>query len=319
MTLQAEILTVNEENQTETQKSDDLLADHILNNLSVDQKEAAARASSYRHLVSTTDDRNNASTEIRDKYAKDMINRYLTVEQKLNKTHTPEDWAINAESKLKRTLEFFVENDVDAIRLCFRNGSDSELNAQLRDGLLKRFANGASIVRGYSKEGHALFQNFPRTETSWDEEFFIKGNIYCMEKALACTERRTNGAKDKVIVMYDYSGYTMKNSPPIALVRKLLFTLKDHFPERLEHVFVVDAPFIFRAFWAIVQHFIDPITKELVCFVSGEEAKRQILGSIIDINEASTWMFEGARRECDVDSDIFLKHTPFDVAYGEED
>lgn len=315
MTIQTAILTTvnDDEPETETQKSDSL-AEHILNNLSDDEKEASARASSYRHLVSTTD-----STEIRDKYAKDMINRYLTVEQKLHKTHTPENWALNAEHKLKRSLEFFAQNDVDAIRLCFRNGSDSELNAHLRDGLLKRFANNASIVRGYSKEGHALFQNFARTETSWDEEFFFKGNIFCMEKALACTERRTNGAKDKVIVLYDYSGYTMKNSPPLALVCKLLFALKDHFPERLEHVFLVDAPFIFRAFWAIIQHFIDPVTKELVCFVSGEEAKKQVLGSIIDENEASTWMYEGAKRDCEVDLDIFFKCTPFDVAYGEED
>lgn len=162
-----------------------------------------------------------------------------------------------------------------------------------------------------------MFQNFPRTETTWDEEFFIKGNIFMLEKALACTERRTDGLQNKVIVMYDYAGYGLANTPPTKLVGKLLFCLRDHFPEKLQHVFVVDAPFVFRAFWAIIKHFIDPITKELVCFISGEEAKKQVLGSIIDNDEASTWMFDGAKVDCEVDVEKFFNGTPFDYACGE--
>lgn len=80
---------------------------------------------------------------------------------------------------------------------------------------------------------------------------------------------------------------------------------------------MVDAPFVFRAFWAIIKHFIDPITKELVCFISGEEAKKQVLGSIIDNDEASTWMFDGAKVDCEVDVEKFFNGTPFDYACGE--
>jgi hypothetical protein len=139
-----------------------------------------------------------------------------------------------------------------------------------------------------------------------------------VEKDLTCTERRTDGEKDKAIVLYDYSGYAMKNAPPAAYVRRrLLFILRDHCPERLEHVFVVDAPFIFRAFWAIIKHFIDPITKELVQFISGEEEKKQVLGSLISEDQASTLMFDGAKVECEVELEKFFCGTPIDHVYGE--
>ena len=315
-----EVLSVDEDViQTEISRSKvDSLSSLILNNLTNEEKENTARASSYKYLAKSVDPSQSPTEELRDEYAKAMIERYLAVEQKLHKTHSPEDWAANAESKLKKTLEFRTENNVDDIRLCFTDTSNTDSHLHLRDGLLKRYANTASIVRGYSNDGHALFQNFPRTETSWDEEFFIKGNIYMLERALACTERKTGGRKDKVIVMYDYNGYALKNSPPTSLVGKLLFTLRDHFPERLEQVFVVDAPFIFRAFWAVIKHFIDPITKEIVCFVSGEEAKKQVFGSIIDRNEASSWMYDGAEIDGEVDIDDFFKANPFDYAYGEK-
>ncbi|KAL3780945.1 hypothetical protein ACHAWO_003985 [Cyclotella atomus] len=300
-----------------SQSKIDSLSSHILNNLTNEEKEQAARASSYKYLVLATDPSQNPSSDLRDEHAKVTIEKYLTVEQKLHKSHPHEQWAINAQTKFKKTLEFRNEYNVDDIRLCFKGESDSELHAHLRDGLLKRYCNGASVVRGYSKEGHALLQNFPRTETAWDEEFFIKGNIFMLEKALACTERRTDGSQNKVIVMYDYSGYGLANAPPTKLVGKLLMCLRDHFPEKLQNVFVVDAPFVFRAFWAIIKHFIDPITKELVCFISGEEAKKQVLGSIIEENEASTWMFDGAKVDCEVDVKTFFKDTPFEYTYGE--
>ncbi len=256
--------------------------ENIFRRLSDEQIEIAAR-SSYRYLVGSIN--GSASKDDRDKHAKAMISRYLQVEQKLHAHSLSEQWESIAFEKMTKTLAFRVEKNVDGIRLCFDKVPSSSSSAEneeekkaddshveetrkertrIRMGLEDRFQNGASVVRGYTKDGRALFLNFPRTETCWNEEFFITGNIYTIERALACTERNTDGEKSKIVVMYDYNGYAMKNSPPTQLVKKLLYNLRDHWPERLEHVFVVDAPFIFRAFWAVIKHFIDPITKELV-------------------------------------------------------
>lgn len=188
------------------------------------------------------------------------------------------------------------------------NPTSDSVNVHLRDGMIKRYAHKVSTVRGYSIDGHALFQNFPQ------EDFFIRGNLHILEKALACTERRSDGKKDKVIVMYDYNGCTTKNSPPAALICKLLRILRDHFPERLEHVFVVDAPFIFKTFWSLNKRFINPITKELVSFITGEEAKKHVVRSIINEDAASCWVFDGDH----VDGEVDLENSPFYFSYDVE-
>ena len=247
---------------------------HLLND---NEKEVAAR-SSYHYLMCTCN--GFKSEENRDRYAKAMIERYIRTEQKLHQNRSCDEWEVAALTKLRSTLKFRVDNNIDEIRLCFerenipcryqqREPSDEmKLFSHLRDGLTERFSNGASVVRGHSRDGHAIFQNFPRKDTSWDDEFYIKGNIYTLERAIASTERRTQGKKDKVIVMYDYNGYTKKNTPPIRLVKKIFTILRKHFPERLEHVYIVDAPIIFMAFWAVIKHFIDPITSKLVSLVA---------------------------------------------------
>jgi len=293
-------------------KPDASLVDKILNLLSGDETEQAARASSYRYLVASS-----SSTEDRDQHAKAMIERYVIVEQKLNKNKSPDEWESAVCTKIRRTLEYRVENQVDDIRLCFdkeKQSDDGSVHARLREGLAKRFSTQASIIRGYTKEGQAMFQNFPRADTSWDEEFYIKGNIYMTERALASTERRTNGEQDKVVIFYDYKNYAMKNSPPTMLVKQLMSAFRDHWPERMEHAFVVDAPLIFRAFWAIIKYFIDPVTKELVQFITGEEQKK-IFRDMISEDQAAPWMFDGGKDDKEADITAFLYDTPFDHVY----
>lgn len=162
-----------------------------------------------------------------------------------------------------------------------------------------------------------MIQNFARHDTEWEREYYIKGNIFMFERALACTELKTDGKKDKVVLLYDYNGYGLKNSPPLMLVKELMFDFRDHWPERLQHVFVVDSPFIFRAFWAVIKHFIDPITKSFVQFITGEEQKK-MLRELINEDQAAPFMFDGGRDGKEVDMATFLHDTPFDHAYGEE-
>jgi hypothetical protein len=73
---------------------------------------------------------------------------------------------------------------------------------------------------------------------------------------LASTERRNENNRDsdgKVLVIYNYNGYAMKNMLPIMLVQRLLFNLRDHFPERLRKDFIVDASFSFRFSWSLMR------------------------------------------------------------------
>jgi len=297
--------------------------DKIFHQLSHDEKEKAARASSYRYLVASSStspaNRDLDQQQLqRDQHAKAMIERYVIVQQKLYKSKSPDAWEEAACANLRKTLEYREEKQVDAILQCFDKDKQLEedgVHATIRQRLEDRFCNNL-LVRGYSMDGRAMFQNFPRNDNTFEVEYLVKSNIYMLERALACTERRTNGEKDKVLIIYDYNGYAMKNTPPPLAIKELLSDLRDHWPERLQHVFIVDSPFFFRAFWAIVKHFIDPITKDFVQFITGEEQKK-ILREMVSEDQAAPYMFNGGKDGEEADMKAFLYETPFDHVYGE--
>lgn len=290
----------------------------VFRQLSDDEKERAARASSYRYLVASISSTPGGADE-RDRHAKAMIQRFVTREQKLGKNKSPDEWETASVTKLRSTLKYREEKKVDDIRLCFdkdKQADDNGLHATMREGLEDRFANKASIIRGYTKDGQAMFQNLARYETAWSEEYYIKGNIYMTERALACTERKTNGEKYKVVIFYDYNGFGFKNSPPPLLVNKLMSDFRDHWPEVLEHTFLVDAPLAFRVSWAIFKHFVDPITKDTVKFITGEEQKK-IFREMISEDQAAPYMFVGAKDGEEADMKKFFYDVPYDRVYGE--
>jgi len=298
----------------------------IFHQLSHDEKEKAARASSYRYLVASSsispanqDLDQQQQQQQRDQHAKAMIERYVIVQQKLLKSNSPVAWEEAACANLRKTLEYREKKQVDAILQCFDKDKQLEedgVHATIRQRIEDRFSNKSTVVRGYTMDGRAMYQYFPRNDHKFELEYFTKGYIYMLERALACTERQTNGEKGKVLIFYDFNGYRMKNSPPPLFIKELMSDFRDHWPERLHHVFIVDSPFIFRALWAIVKHFIDPITKDFIQFITGEEQKK-ILREMVSEDQAAPYMFDGGKDGEETDINAFLYETPFDHVYGE--
>lgn len=331
--------------------------ERMLCQLSDVEKNTAAR-SSYHYLVTSTLSSSDPLNEVRDMQAKVMIGRYLAVEQKLKGSKTINEKEATALAKLKETLEYRVQMNVDELRMCFNSYTDvlvsnhnrcsnvdekvgaaednyktgddcilsgdtckNDIREYYRKIISSQLAKKASVVFGYTKDKRAIFSIFPRFQFEWDKEYFLLENIYMLERAMACTERRTNGATSKVAVIFDYSGYTFKNTPPIPVAKELLFVLRDHYPGCIQNVYVVDAPFIFQAFWAVVKYFIDPITKELVKFVSGDKAKEEVFGKIVDVKEAMPWILPGGEKSEheQINMQAFLTETAFDRAYDDEE
>ena len=50
-------------------------------------------------------------------------------------------------------------------------------------------------------------------------------------------------------------------------VQRLVSTVQDHYPERLEKALLLRAPLIFASAWAVIKGFIDPVTAAKVAFV----------------------------------------------------
>ena len=61
-------------------------------------------------------------------------------------------------------------------------------------------------------------------------------------------------------------------------VQRLVSTVQDHYPERLEKALLLRAPLIFASAWAVIKGFIDPVTAAKVRFVtSNSEAETTAL------------------------------------------
>ena len=306
----AAILGRGASQQTNDDDAETIAVAEIFAQLTEEEKEDAAKSSSYRYLKAA-----RCSKDERDRHARAMIERYVRTEHKLRTKQS--QWTDRALAKIRSTIEYRRDAGVDDVRTCFdRDKRHSDLHRKIRERLEGRYASKGSVIRGYGKKGQALFLNYPRCETKWDEETFVEGNIYMLERALAATERRTDGKVTKILNFYDYNGYAMKNSPPPLLIARLLGDLRDHWPDRLEGVYIVDSPWIFRTFWGIIKHFIDPVTFDLVHFVTGE-AQKEILKGMIDEEHAAPFMYEGEKAEGEADMKKFFYEIPTDKVYDE--
>lgn len=58
--------------------------------------------------------------------------------------------------------------------------------------------------------------------------------------------------------------------------------LREHYPERLNEVWIWDAPLFFSAMWQAVSQFIKPGTREKVRFARGKNGQRSLLARFGD-------------------------------------
>jgi len=61
---------------------------------------------------------------------------------------------------------------------------------------------------------------------------------------------------------------------------QLLHIVSNHYPERLGLLLIINAPWLFSAFWRLVSPFLTPATVRKVIFVSGAEVATTLLQHI---------------------------------------
>ena len=154
----------------------------------------------------------------------------------------------------------------------------------------------------------------------------MKHLVFNLEKAIACTKRKSKQlgtseqGLEKIILIMDFTHFSMATTPPMSVSKHTLTILQSHYPERVKTIYCFNAPFMFKAFWAMVKPFVDPVTKNKIVFVTGasgmanfhqyfDEDKKDLEeltgGTAVSIS-ADDW-----------DSSVYLD-LPFDVAFGEE-
>ena len=149
--------------------------------------------------------------------------------------------------------------------------------------LQKEHETGKIYVRGYDSEGRALMYMRPGRENTHNEENNMRNLVFNLEKAIACTGRKSMelGAKlplEKIKLVIDYDGFKVRNSPPMSTSKRTLSILQSHYPERMAVSYVCNPPLYFRTFWTLIKPFVDATTKEtttqihnMECFVFGKQ------------------------------------------------
>jgi hypothetical protein len=285
----------------------------IVDALSEDEQEHAARTSYKYFLESQLFD--TATQQTRIDYACKMARRHLIAEK--GKEH-------KALQKLQATIQWRRETNMDDLRKCFdqrfigRADEDTKnLYQELREGLKDQMEAGKCYARGYDQSGRAIHLSNMHNYTNFDAKYYHAFHFYMVDRAMAATERATDGRETKLTVVMDYSRYGLKNNVPLGLAKTFLSIFSNHFPEVLQDAFLLDAPFLFRAFWTMIKPFVDSDIKRKLKFVTGDAAKQEIVSQYISEDQASPCMLSDAKSTRPFDKDEFFDTIPYDHIFDE--
>ncbi|KAK8686367.1 hypothetical protein V6N13_125392 [Hibiscus sabdariffa] len=106
-------------------------------------------------------------------------------------------------------------------------------------------------------------------------EEFKRFVVYLFDKIFT----RMPPGQEKFIVIGDLKGWGYANSDIRAYLTALSL-VQDYYPERLEKLFIVHAPYIFMTAWKIVCPFIDQKTRNKIIFVDKKSVKSILLEEI---------------------------------------
>ena len=171
--------------------------------------------------------------------------------------------------------------------------------------------SGKSYVRGFDKEGHAILYLRPKNQsgTIHNHDASLKNLVYNLEKTIACMDSK--GKQEKLTLIIDYYGYSMRNSPPMKTSIDTLKIIQDHYPERLFRAYIVRQPWIFNAFWTAITPFLDHVTKAKIVMVK-DPSKHISFNNDFDMNQVEVSVGGLDQRPF---NSINYVSSPFDVDY----
>lgn len=142
-------------------------------------------------------------------------------------------------------------------------------------------ATGKQYVAGTDKEGRSVLVMRPGRENSKEHAGNIRFLIYTLERATWREKPEEDPPlgshvehhREKLVLLIDFTGWTLATAPPMRTSRETLSILQDHFPERLAMAVLYNPPWIFAVFWKAISPFIDPETYRKIRFVNPKREK----------------------------------------------
>ena len=137
---------------------------------------------------------------------------------------------------------------------------------QYRSDIEQDLATQLMVVRGMDRDKRAIVIKFPR-QSSGTQEAFIATQLYIAERAIATTEVLSLGKQEKVVCVFDFGTYSSSNAPPRSAITTTVHLLQRNYPERLDHLLILEAPFWMRALFTIIHPFLSADTKEKLIMI----------------------------------------------------
>ena len=189
----------------------------MLSRLTSDELETAAR-SSFEYLQTRT--RTDPAADDEDTtldpepFAKKMAERYWKSKKRDSEL---------ALEKMKATIAFRKEIDIDSLRLAFSHQHTNEdhlSNDDTRTATLEKFlSSGKNFVMCHDKQGRSTHFFVPRKTVEHDAEWTLKESLYTMERAIASSR----APDQSVNAIFDFRGFSLVyHTPPLSIGKDFL-------------------------------------------------------------------------------------------------
>jgi hypothetical protein len=282
--------------------------------LSPEEQEIAARTSYTYWIVATTDGDCPASDATRKNMAMKEARRHLVGEGNNYE---------NAMKSLREKCKFHKDHKIDLLRLCFANNAAARVGSQEDLDLLSRWETllkdeiecQTTWVGGHDREHRAICHRSSRSTAQVDEEAYSLMQLYMAERALACSEIYSKGREDQIIVVMDYGNYQSAMVPPTSLVKETITLLQQNYPERLKKAFVLNPPFWMKILYVLVSPFLVKDTRDKICMVAGKRQRVNKIGAFVDVEQATPVMLDDGKLGVEFDAQQLLRRVPFHMQY----
>ena len=87
-----------------------------------------------------------------------------------------------------------------------------------------------------------------------------------------CRYADRNSPDGKIVVLIDYTAFSIANSPPLTTSTTILTVVQNHYPERLHEALLWHPPLLFHMTWKALSPFVDQPTKKKLCFLMAKDA-----------------------------------------------
>jgi hypothetical protein len=131
------------------------------------------------------------------------------------------------------------------------------------DRFQKYIDKGLGYVKGKDFNGRPLGFGVARLHNAYDrdvEELRLM-IIYVLELML----QNSIPSEERFVIVFDLFGFSLK-CMDYELTKVLIYILQTHYPDTLEKVYIIDAPFVFWACWAIIKPWLGMLF--IVAFIS---------------------------------------------------